>query len=131
MSLATDILKSMNKQAPPKPEKKPRAPRNDGTVAAPKRGKTKPQAPREFGRTRAPTPTKLPRKDIDPVPGVSFHKSSGGWEAYIRNGKDQIPLGTFNTLDRAIIALRLFKLWRRRGFKDIPNKTSRRLYTNW
>lgn len=131
MSLATDILKRAEKIAPPKPEKKPRAPRNDGTTAAPKRVKTKPPAPREFGRTRTPTPTKLHRDDIDHVPGVSFHKSSGGWEAYIRSGKDQIPLGTFNTQDRAIIALRLFKFWRRRGFKDIPNKTSRRLYTNW
>ena len=125
MSLATDILKSLNK---PVPVKKPKAPRIDSKTAAPKRAKA--PIPRKFGRTRAPAAAAVVRP-VDHVPGVSFITKSGGWDAYFYDGTKKVVIGLFPTQARAIIARKIYMLWRKRGFTDIPNKPSRRLYTNW
>lgn len=130
MSLATDILNSLNKAAPPKPAKKPRAPRDTRKPAAPKHARTKPPEPRKFGRTRAPAAAAAIRP-VEHVPGVSFITKSGGWDAYFYDGTKKVVIGLFPTQARAIIARKIYMLWRKRGFTDIPNKPSRRLYTNW
>lgn len=125
MSLATDILKSLNK---PAPVKKPKAPRIDSKQATPKRAKA--PIPRKFGRTRAPADSAPIRIEAH-VAGVSFITKSGGWDAYFYDGNKKIVIGLFPTQARAIIARKIYMLWRKRGFTDIPNKPSRRLYTNW
>lgn len=122
MSLATDILKSMNK---PAPVKKPKAPRIDSKTAAPKK-----VIPRKFRRTRAPAAAATVRP-VNHVPGVSFISKSGGWDAYFYDGQKKIVIGLFPTQERAIVARKIYLHWRKRGFTDIPNKPSRRLYTNW
>lgn len=42
------------------------------------------------------------------------------WQTRLMDGKRKITLGRFHTLQRAQIALRLYHLWKRRGFADIP-----------
>lgn len=117
MSLATDILKSMNKPVPLKPAKKPRPPQQERKIktAAPKQKKAKPRL------------CEVPEHDH--IPGVSFHRGNNGWVAYAYNGERTIGLGVFKTQARAVIALRIFKLWRKRGMTDIPHKPSMRLCT--
>lgn len=133
MSLATDILKSLNKPAPPKPAKKPRAPRDTRKPAAPKHARTKPPEPpepRKFGRTRAPVAIKHKETSVN-VPDVYYHEKSGGYEARAYDGERRAYLGTFPSIARAHMAVKLYKFWKRAGMGAIPTKPSRRLYTNW
>ncbi|UXQ84724.1 hypothetical protein [Salmonella phage vB-SeS-01] len=40
-----------------------------------------------------------------------------------------INLGEFSSQARAHMAVKLYKLWRKRGYSEIPHKPSIRLYT--
>lgn len=126
MSLATDILKRAEEIANPPPKARraprPREPRNTP--------KPKQSEPRKFGRTRAPAKIRSTRKG-EHVPGVSFDGRSGGWAAYFYDGTKKILIGLFSSKARAVVARRIYMLWRKRGYYDIPNKPARRLYTNW
>lgn len=126
MSLATDILKRAEEIAnpPPKARRKPRPSEPRDTP------KPKQSEPRKFGRTRAPAKIRSTRKG-EHVPGVSFDGRSGGWAAYFYDGTKKILIGLFSSKARAVVARRIYMLWRKRGYYDIPNKPARRLYTNW
>lgn len=126
MSLATDILKRAEEIANPPPKAR-RAPRPSEPREFPK---TKPPAPRTFARTKPPVKARRVRHG-DHVPGVSFCGRSGGWDAYFYDGTKKIVIGLFSSKARAVIARRIYMLWCKRGYSDIPNKPSRRLYTNW
>ena len=52
------------------------------------------------------------------VPGCQ--RLAHGWQVTCVDGKQQHTLGTFKTMPRAHIAWRLWHLWKRRGFADIP-----------
>lgn len=43
-----------------------------------------------------------------------------GWQVTCFDGKKKRILGTFKTMPRAHIAWRLWHLWKRRGYDDIP-----------
>ena len=124
MSLATDILKRAEEIANPQPKVR-RAPRPSEPKEEPKQSE-----PRKFGRTRAPTKIRRTRKG-EHVPGISFDGRSGGWAAYFYDGTKKILIGLFSSKARAVVARRIYMLWRKRGYYDIPNKPARRLYTNW
>lgn len=124
MSLATDILKRAEEIANPPPKVR-RAPRPSEPKAEPKQSE-----PRKFGRTRAPAKIRRARKG-EHIPGVSFDGRSGGWAAYFYDGTKKILIGLFSSKARAVVARRIYMLWRKRGYYDIPNKPARRLYTNW
>lgn len=47
------------------------------------------------------------------------------WQTRLIDGNRKITLGRFHTLQRAQIALRLYHLWKRRGFTDIPTGPKR------
>lgn len=126
MSLATDILKRAEEIANPPPKAR-RAPRPSEPKAEPK---PKQSEPRKFGRTRAPAKIRSTRKG-EHVPGISFDGRSGGWAAYFYDGTKKILIGLFSSKARAVVARRIYMLWRKRGYCDIPNKPARRLYTNW
>jgi hypothetical protein len=129
MSLATDILKRAETIDPPKPIKKVRAPHSN--TATPKRKKTKPTMARIFGRTRRPPSKDKVMPNVTHMPGVSFASRDNGWDAYYYDGQKKIRIGVFPTQARAIIARKIYMLWRKRGFSDIPNKPEKRLYTHW
>lgn len=52
------------------------------------------------------------------VPGCQ--RLPSGWEVTAWDGERAHHLGSFETMPRARIAWRLWQLWRRRGFADIP-----------
>lgn len=124
MSLANDILKRAEEIANPPPKVR-RAPRPSEPKAEPKQSES-----RKFGRTRAPAKIRRTRKG-ERVPGISFDGRSGGWSAYFYDGTKKILIGLFSSKARAVVARRIYMLWRKRGYYDIPNKPARRLYTNW
>lgn len=92
--------------------------------------KPKQSEPRKFGRTRAPAKIRSTRKG-EHIPGISFDGRSGWWAAYFYDGTKKILIGLFSSKARAVVARRIYMLWRKRGYYDIPNKPARRLYTNW
>lgn len=47
------------------------------------------------------------------------------WQTRLIDGERKITLGRFHTLQRAQISLRLYFLWKRRGFTDIPTGPNR------
>ncbi len=47
--------------------------------------------------------------------------SAGRWQAQVRCNNLLMGLGTFDTKERAQVAERLFRLWRRRGLM-MPNR---------
>ena len=126
MSLATYILKRAEEITNPPPKVR-RAPRPSEPKAEPKPEQSE---PRKFGRTRAPAKIRRTRKG-EHVPGISFDGRSGGWSAYFYDGTKKILIGLFSSKARAVVARRIYMLWRKRGYYDIPNKPARRLYTNW
>lgn len=71
----------------------------------------------------------MPRPDH--IPGISFSKARRMWKAYFYNGSRTLTIGEYPTKERAFVALRLFKLWRRRGFPDAPNKPDILRWTRW
>lgn len=57
------------------------------------------------------------------VPGCQ--RLAWGWQVTCIDGKKKRTLGTFKTMPRARIAWRLYHLWKRRGFTDIPTGPKR------
>jgi len=51
------------------------------------------------------------------------------YRASIRRNKTTRHLGRYTTAARASLAYKLFCLWERRGYDEIPNKPSVRLYS--
>src|ERR1051325_10175634 len=94
MSLATDILKRAETNLVPTPRQREQTKR--GKIIMPK-------------STR--------------VPGVSWVSTHRKWLAYYYDGSKTMKLGLHDTQERAFLAIRLFKLWRRRGF--IPGSIPR------
>lgn len=70
--------------------------------------------------TRA-APTRTPRKRrMNPYYGVHYLATKNLYRARPRDGRRPVDLGSFTTAERAALAVRLFLLWRGRGFADIP-----------
>lgn len=113
MSLAADILKAAELIGA-KPGRKKRLSGHLPAVARPK-------------KKRRPTEYKAPKHTK--IPGVYFFKKTGKWRAYFYDGTKDINIGEHQTQERAFMALRLYKFWRRRSFADIPNKPELRIYT--
>lgn len=113
MSLAADILRAAE-QLRVKPARKKRLTGHLPAVARPK-------------KKRRPTEYKAPKHTK--IPGVYFFKKTGKWRAYFYDGTKDINIGEHQTQERAFMALRLYKFWRRRSFTDIPNKPELRIYT--
>lgn len=57
------------------------------------------------------------------VPGCQ--RLASGWQVTCIDGKHKRKLGTFKTMPRARIAWRLWHLWKRRGYDDIPTGPNR------
>lgn len=57
------------------------------------------------------------------VPGCQ--RLAWGWQVTCIDGKKKRTLGTFKTMPRARIAWRLYHLWKRRGFTNIPTGPNR------
>lgn len=104
MSLATDILRGGNISPPSK--RKPSA----SYIELSARAKAK-RARVESG-----------------IPGVRYVKQVKRWEAYFYNGNTLLRLGQFDTQERAHIALRILRHWRKRGFDCLPHKPNKRGY---
>ena len=124
MSLATDILKRAEELERPRTK----AQRQPRPSEPPARTKTKPPAPRVFAKTKPPVKVKHKPTSLQ-IRNVYYHERSGGYEVRVYDGVKLINLGVFGTPSRASIAARIYKYWKRKGMKDIPNKPSIRLYT--
>ena len=113
MSLATDILKHKVDLSPPAPFR---------TVSY--RGVPKPKP--------KPVPAKKAKSEYKHIPGVVIVEEAGKikFRAYYYDGDRTLSLGKFLSQPRAFAALRLYKLWKRRGMDDIPHKPTFRLYGN-
>lgn len=98
MSLANDILKHSGSLMP-KESNKPR----------PSRKETKKIKKKSSYKHKIPEHTH--------IPGITFRTDFGRWEAYFYDGAKTYKLGLFNTQERAFLTVKLFKLWRRRGFR--------------
>ena len=99
MSLASDILwHAFVTQMKQKPKTKP-AP----VVAKPK-----------------PAVTAVSNRSLHMARVPGCQRLAWGWQVTCFDGKKKRTLGTFKTMPRAHIALRLYHLWKRRGFTDIP-----------
>ncbi|ELK3997971.1 hypothetical protein VXI66_004484 [Salmonella enterica] len=119
MSLATDILKHAGiNLAPPSSAVTKKVTRPKAKV------KRKP-------KPRVKPVNEMP--DVYPrIPGVHQPKYCAGkglWRAHSYDGKKVVNLGEFSSQARAHMAVKLYKLWRKRGYSDIPHKPSIRLYT--
>lgn len=68
------------------------------------------------------------RPDAPHIPGVSWSQGNNRWAAFFYDGSTVIRVGEFETQERAHVALRLYKYWRKLGLKDIPNKPTIRTY---
>ncbi|ENH0169365.1 hypothetical protein ABVQ39_004677 [Salmonella enterica] len=123
MSLATDILKHAGiNLAPPS--------------SAVTKKVTRPKEEDKRKRKRKPKPRVKPANEMPDVypriPGVHQPKycvGKGLWRAHSYDGKKVVNLGEFSSQARAHMAVKLYKLWRKRGYSDIPHKPSIRLYT--
>lgn len=108
MTLATDIL-------------------NRQTNLIPKREVLKRQPP-----TRPPTKSMKALKRERPVtpPGVSAQLIGNKFvfRACMSVNKKTVSLGDFGKSERASLAYRLYRLWLRRGYDNIPTKPSIRTY---
>lgn len=111
MSLAADILK--------------RAPRTN-LVATPHQQTTVARPVKQI-KTRA-YKKPVERPDAPHIPGVSWSQGNNRWAAFFYDGSTVIRIGEFETQERAHIALRIYKYWRKLGLKDIPNKPTIRTY---
>lgn len=83
---------------------------------------------------KEPRKQQPPAKPVKPKPAVTAVSNRGlhlarvpgcqrlahGWQVTCMDGKQHHTLGTFQTMPRARIAWRLWHLWKRRGFADIP-----------
>lgn len=110
MSLATDILKYSGSLIPSRKIER-REP-----LSYPQR-KTKPPVP------------KKKVKPVTDIPGVSWDVSNNSWRAYFYDGDKAHRLGNFSNAERAGLAVRLYKFWRKRGYHTTEHrKPSIRLY---
>lgn len=104
MSLAQDILSGSGRSISPKSPSKP-----------------KPSYLEMAKRKKKPVKQK--------TPGVSYRKEERKWLVHYYNGNKVIYLGLFYSQERAVLALRLYKLWVKQSYTDIPNKPVMRLYS--
>lgn len=111
MTLANDILKRSGNLTPPRPINK--------------RGPIKYQR-----KTKAPVARKKDTPKTD-IPGVSWSPGHNQWCAYFYDGVKTVKLGLFRSAERAGMAVRLYKFWRKRGFHSSEHrKPAIRLYRN-
>ena len=87
------------------------------------RGVPKPHS--EVRKTRKPAPKVLKRHS---VPGASHLVNRNTWRAYYYDGTTTNWLGEHKSPERALMAVKLYKLWLKRKHSDIPVKPSFRLY---
>lgn len=104
MSLATDILNRKPDLSPPSPRK------CNATYV---------QLAKKKEREKEKLPAGVHKED---------YVNRVWYRASIRRNKTARHLGRFTTAARASLAYKLFCLWERRGFEDVPNKPSKRLY---
>lgn len=65
--------------------------------------------------------TRAPRKrSTNPYYGVHYLATKNLYRARPRDGRRPVDLGSFTTAERAALAVRLFLLWRDRGYTEIP-----------
>lgn len=115
MTLASDMLARFSAPVKTGPAPRPRKPKPEFK----KRRKYKP-APKPA--TRPATP-----------PGVTYYaeRRKAPYRAFINVGKRMHNLGEFGSMERAHLAVKLYRLWQQRGCSDIPCKPSFRLYTRF
>lgn len=115
MSLATDILKRKVDLSPPAPVR-----------AVSYRGVPKLRTDKKPKHT----PVVKTEPEFKHIPGIQVITESGKtkFRAYYYDGSLTLHIGNYMSQERAFVALRLYKLWKRRGLEDIPNKPSFRLY---
>lgn len=66
-------------------------------------------------------PTRTPRnRSTNPYYGVHYLAAKNVYRARPRDGRRPVDLGSFVTAERAALAVRLYLLWRDRGYTDIP-----------
>lgn len=53
------------------------------------------------------------------------------WRAWTTRDNKMVSLGEFPSEGRALLSVRLYRFWRKRGYEDIPNKTEKRQYRRW
>lgn len=134
MSLATDILKRLNKAEPPKsaePEVQQVAPaplseKPDTIAAGPTRSYNRDEMSIANARLRAAGKPRrvVYSKPTDKLFGVRLMRRSGLYSARPRINGVETCLGEFAKPERAGIAARLYYLWHSRGFTDIPRGIS-------
>ncbi len=71
---------------------------------------------------------KLKYHGRNPFYGVSMYRSLRGplWQARAYMHGQKLNLGTFETAERASLAVRLFCHWRAAGYSDIPVQNTTR-----
>lgn len=104
MSLATDILW----HAFVKQQKRKTTPKHEAVAAKQK-----------------PAVTAISNRNLHMARVPGCQRLAWGWQVTCFDGKHKHTLGTFKTMPRAHIAWRLWHLWKRRGFTDIPTGPSR------
>lgn len=115
MSPATDILTHSGSLIPSRTvaRRKP--------LSYPKKGYAQNVPPFKPKRPKPPTP---PGVYVQFVGDKIKYRPS-----FTINGK-LVSLGNFATPERANLARKLYSLWQRRGFEDIPHKPTTRVYGN-
>lgn len=128
MSLASDILRAADRTISPPQARK----RNASYI--------------ELAHRPTPRKKKAARERVEPVterrptpPGVcgyitAWRRADGTiierevYHAYGSLRGIKVNLGEFATPERAYLAARLYRLWQRHGFDDVPHKPTKRLY---
>jgi len=113
MSLATDILKARANLSlsPPSPYK----PNRDCVPTARRTKKKQPE----------PTPKAV--MENPKVKGVYYMREHDMWLAKVHDGECDRHLGIYYTHARAVVAIRLYRYWRRQGLTDIPRQPSTKI----
>lgn len=134
MTLATDILKRAGINLSPPPRSI--SPSYRGFPKT-RTSKTKPSGESVKAKPTATTTLRTTTPEIKRhIPGIqrierkrpNSSEPQVTWGAFYWD-KKKINIGEFKTQERAFVALRLYKLWKRRSFDNIPNKPSFRTYT--
>lgn len=60
------------------------------------------------------------KRSTNPYYGVHYLATKNVYRARPRDGRRPIDLGSFTTAERAALAVRLYLLWRDRGYANIP-----------
>lgn len=111
MSLAADILKVRCDLSPPSPYK----PNRECLPTARRSGRKQPE----------PTPKAVMAQPK--VKGIYHMREHNMWLVKVHDGSQTRHLGIYYTQARAVVALKLYRYWRRQGLTDIPRQPSTKI----